>query len=386
MKVTCDSDDSVQGIDGSFTMRSGSRLAAQRPLLGISRRRFSTINGRIIGVLASFVPDIRSCLTLAIGCLIGTTIAFSCFYELSYTVRQSPLFYNYGWRTGQQNSTSESSTRTPSLRCIVLFNGNLEKPTRHLSAIKDTFAPRCNETLFYTTLKELKERYEDELNIFTVDASRSTPDSWNFYKAILEHSVRNRTAMDWTVISDEQTFVIPENARRLVAVNRWDPDESFIVGRRMESFSLLSLLLPWKSTAYYSLNAGVMLSRGSLRRLFGSENSARHCTGLFYPSGAELALSKCFQELGAFPVDGTDSSGAHYFLPEGPKALIPQSGIYGRRDENRGVLAKFIDDENEKPCCSDRAVTFGRSSYKELRMIGYTLYNLRRFGEEDSVE
>jgi hypothetical protein len=150
-------------------MKTVTKLVAQRPLLVTSRRRIST---GLFGRVGSFLPDVRDCLTLALGSLIGTTIAFSCFYELSYTVRSSPLFYSNDWHGGWTNSTDESSA-IPTLRCIVLFNGNSEKPTRHLSAIKDTFAPRCNETLFYTTSKELKERYEDELNIFTVDATRS---------------------------------------------------------------------------------------------------------------------------------------------------------------------------------------------------------------------
>lgn len=249
------------------------------------------------------------------------------------------------------------------LRCIVMIERKAQKPTSFVDALHDGWTKRCNETIFYTNSKNVAKVVKDH-NVVLIDSPLG-PFHWQFYKAVVDHAAK--TPVSWTLVGDEMLYVMVENLRKSLA--DMEPSKPIVVGRVMESSSVLSAFFPLINWRSVSVEAGVVFSNGAI------DSMIRDCsTGFLDPRSSGRALFSCAQSMGVQLVDPVDEDGSHLFHDRNMKSLIGKK--YPDRHEGHG----------DRSCCSEHAATFGGMSYKEQRVAEYANYHVRVFGNEGTHE
>jgi predicted histidine transporter YuiF (NhaC family) len=113
------------------------------------------------------VINMQSIFIMSIGMFVGSLFAFCCFYEFSI----APRSYYQHIQSSISDAQSNTDTIT-SIHCIVAFAGIDKTDSKYLSAIDDTYAKRCNATIYYTMSKKLQKNNEHKLSIYHVDKKR----------------------------------------------------------------------------------------------------------------------------------------------------------------------------------------------------------------------
>jgi len=189
---------------------------------------------------------------------------------------------------------------------------------------------------------------------------------WFYWRQVLHFLARNDSA-EWTVIGDEQLFVAVNSLNRLIA--RFDSARPLLMGRSISVKSVLSLLFPLnQGQNALDISSGIVISKNALDSM-GTEGQTT-CSGWLFPRSADKALGACADQLNIPVIDPVDADGRPLFYPDSPRNLItaPTSWrVYVRGPVN-------------STCCSDRAVTFARVSYREQRMLSYLINSIKVFG------
>ena len=200
----------------------------------------------------------------------------------------------------QQNATAQ-----PRILCWIMTGPRyLEGRTRH---VRDTWARRCDTALFMSSV---------ETDFPTVGLNVSEGRDQLYWKTIRAFQYVHRHHLhraDWFLKADDDTFVVVENLRRLLAQR--DTEQPLFLGRRFS---------PFVAQGYMSGGAGYVLSREALRRYVTAFQSGL-CT---HNSDIEdMALGMCMEKVKVQPVDTRDRLGRHTFHHMTPEVLVVQAGL-----------------------------------------------------------
>lgn len=195
--------------------------------------------------------------------------------------------------------------------CWVMTGpSNLETKARH---VKNTWTRHCNIVVFMSSV--------EDPNFPTVGLGTKEGRDQLYWKTIrafhyaYEHHIDEA---DWFLKADDDTYVIVDNLRWLLANHT--PDEPIYYGRRFK---------PYTKQGYMSGGAGYVLSKEALRR-FVEGFKTKVCSHT--SSVEDLAMGQCMEKVGVLAGDARDGLQRETFHPFVPEqhltAKFPKSFWY----------------------------------------------------------
>ncbi|EJW83456.1 hypothetical protein WUBG_05633, partial [Wuchereria bancrofti] len=161
-----------------------------------------------------------------LGILIGILLGFCVTFE---TATQSILI-----KQPKQFTTINSNTSVLSdiqIQCIIFIHPNQLFKRKYVQTLRDTYTKQCNHTVYITNSEGIRRNFSEEINVAFVK-TKKTQYHWDLYREIIKYSTKynQQQSQFWTIISDEQTFIVMANLRRLLSAFN-NSQQSFILGR-----------------------------------------------------------------------------------------------------------------------------------------------------------
>ncbi|XP_074649146.1 uncharacterized protein LOC141904456 [Tubulanus polymorphus] len=228
-------------------------------------------------------------------------------------------------------------------------------PTK-ATAVRDTWIKRCNIWLFISS---------EENNKFpTVKVNTSegrqhlTAKTMGAFAYAYKHY---RDKADWFLKADDDTYVIVENLRYMLAHHK--PTTPVFFGHTFKTRV---------AQGYTSGGAAYVLSNEALRRLVEDGQKNDKCAKDF---GAEdVAMGKCMQTLGVKLGLSIDTLGREAFHP-----FSPATHIHGGYPPWYLWFTKYGNKKGHD-CCSEYSISFHYVSPKLMYTLDFLIYHLTPFG------
>lgn len=229
--------------------------------------------------------------------------------------------------------------------------------------INDTWASRCNKILYFS------RNYENK-KIPVIKIKKRISSSWQMLCEIMHYIWRDADKLEWIIFVKDDTIVIPENLRHLVA--HLDYNKSYYLGHPV---------MLW-GQAYNVAQAGYVLSKGTLSKLMKTFDTNDKClVGGKYWKKEDYDLGKNLKNLNIHPIDMRDDKKRGTFHGYSLQTLlfgVAKPGSYFTK-----ALYPIGDD-----CCSSKSVTFNVAETNKVYTFNYILYYLnvyRQFGRYGSL-
>lgn len=148
--------------------------------------------------------------------------------------------------------------------CVVFI-----KKMKMMKAIRNTWGSRCNKLLFIGKRK-FENKKGDDLTEPVVLFDLKVTSSWQhlcetFNFVWKEEKTEKEQNLEWIIFVNEDTMVVPENLRFLVA--KLDFNDDYYLGHPITM---------WRQK-YNVIEAGIVLSRKTLNKLVDKFNSSDDC-------------------------------------------------------------------------------------------------------------
>ncbi|VDK78839.1 unnamed protein product [Litomosoides sigmodontis] len=302
-------------------------------------------------------------LGILIGSILGYFAAFKFDGENFTRIRKSSSIATKQWKQSI-NLNPSTILSNIQIQCIIFIHPNQLTKRKYVQSLRDTYTKQCNHTIYVTNSKKIVRYFAEELHVAFVN-TRKTSYHWELYREIIKYSTEygKQQQSFWTVISDEQTFIVMANLRRLLHALS-DVKRPVILGRVSNKRNLLSYLFPWNSHSGILPQAGIVFSRSALE-----EMTSDKCVGWLSARATERALIRCSNLVNVQIVDPTDKEGKHLFVPNGFENLVA------------GNELKFSTNVNERFFShSDEAVSFGNLNYHDHQVLDFATTRIKVFG------
>lgn len=264
-------------------------------------------------------------------------------------------------------------TRKVPILCIVFSKGR-----KKAQAVKETWGKHCNKVLFFGTY------IDNSIPVYRYSSLESS----HVYFCQIFFRIRHEVELNnfkWILFSHDSSFVILENARKLVApLNHHD---RYFLGRAIKP--------SFQDLPTNALDSVIVVSSGSLdfihQYFFTNESSCRKKDFYFSDQNVTVHVSRDFQNSLATmlsfnlsyrtddgrPKDTRDKLKRARFLPFPLKSHIAPDGI--------PAYAPFWRHDIFHPgglglaCCADSAISFGGVSPSQMYLAEYFLYHFAVF-------
>lgn len=155
--------------------------------------------------------------------------------------------------------------------------------------------------------------------------------------------------IDFVLKADTDTYILGDNM--MTYLSRFDANTPHYLGKQLihaEGYPLVA-------------GTAIILSRASLK-LFGEASHERKCTAAgWHPDAEDVALALCLRDLGVYPHNTRDQTGAERFMVLNPEAMLSSAaslpGWYVQMSLNK---------VKGHGCCSAEAVAFHYTALEQL--------------------
>ncbi|XP_014670184.1 PREDICTED: glycoprotein-N-acetylgalactosamine 3-beta-galactosyltransferase 1-like [Priapulus caudatus] len=314
-------------------------------------------------------------LAFAAGTLLGFAIVFHAgtSKRASGTTRSDGVpsgTNNAGTRTMNNDRTNNGGTTTtninetngePRIFCLVLTSPeNVRARAVHA---RDTWTRRCDGRAFYSSSPD------PSLPAVPLPVADGWENLWAKTNAAFRDAHRRRGgAADWFLKTDDDTYVVVDNLRRLLRGRRGDE----YVGRHFAAAGDVE-------QGYMSGGAGYALSAGALGR-FAREGAAA-CLRADTPANEDVEMGRCMERLGVAAADSRDERARETFFP-----FAPEFHVASRRAASRHPEFWFWNNRTYYPLVegaegmSEAAVSFHYVKPNRMYLLDYLIYKLQVHG------
>lgn len=287
----------------------------------------------------------------ASGLVVGVTINF---------ISQTDDIETSAMQVPKQNLSAAPPDLFHQVRilCLVLTTeSNHKSKAIH---VKNTWGRRCNKLIFASNVTDFE--------LGALKLQTKAPDSfgllWAKTKNAMKYAYENLyNDYDWFYKADDDSYAIMDNMRYLLSA--YPTNESIYFGRKFKSDDKLG---------YFSGGSGYVISRAALKKFVTEALTDKNKCHQGDDGREDLLISRCMNNVGAYPGDARDKFQRETFFPSRPDVhLFSTSNSWYFKH-------LYYSNDEGLDCCSNYTISFHSLQPPMMYWLDYLVFNVRAYG------